>query len=96
MTNSQITNIFDALNIPVNLWISLEDFSIVFIEKGADFFPDKKTKRIKINTTTNLMEVVFGTYNSLTGVFIANNEKTSNYDADNFYDLAEINGFKLK
>ena len=96
MTNSQIINILDTLDIPVNLWISLEDFNTVFIEKGTDFFPNKKTKRIKINTTTNLMEVVFGTYNSSTGIFTANNGKTSNYNADNFYDLAEINGFKLK
>jgi len=66
---------------------------IIFIDEGTDFYVNKETKRIKFNTTTEMMEVSFGTYNSSTGVFTSHLGETSNYTPDDFYAFLSINGF---
>lgn len=93
MTSGKIENILDGMGIPVNTWISLESVPIVFLKQVKWFMiQDKKTKRIRFNTTDNLVEVIYGIEKE-DGFYSKGELITPSSSPMEFYDMDLISGF---
>lgn len=92
MTLNQIEIIVqDRHGYPLNQWISLESVPMITFENKANFYTDIEKIRVKFNTSTELLEVVYGK-NTPSG-FVSNSGETEDYTAETFFSFSSIDGF---
>jgi len=78
MTTTQVQYVLGKLGYAANVWTSLEDVVLINLAMVPRIFVDPKTMRFRFNTTTQNLEIVYGSiidsvFTTEAGATIVNN-----------------------
>lgn len=91
MTAAQITHVIGERGYSVDAWIDLADFALINMGQDTNLYTDTNKVRVKFNTTTENMEIVYGTLSGST--FTSTAGETSGYTPESFIPFSIIIGF---
>ncbi len=91
MTEAQITHVIGERGYSVDAWIDLADFALINMGQDTNLYTDANRIRVNFNTTTDNMEIVYGTLSGST--FTSTSGETSSYTPESFVSFSAIIGF---
>ena len=95
MTITEASSILTNLNYNIDIWFDFRDIPIILLGQGNKIYTDFNKKRIRINSTTELVEIVYGTYKKEDGKFYLRDGTELNETTipDEYIDLELVHGF---
>ena len=88
MTTAQITYVLSERGYSVDAWIDLADFSVINMSQDTNFYPNPQKIRLKFNTTTENLEIVYGNLSEST--FTSEAGETSSYAPQSFVSFSSV------
>jgi hypothetical protein len=90
MNSDQIVYVLGEKGYSVNVWTDLAAFPLIAMEQDTNFFTDQKTVRVRFNTQTENVEVVYGSMDGLS--FVSDSGEISDYTPRSFFPFSSIVG----
>jgi hypothetical protein len=91
MTTAQITHVLGERGYSVDAWIDLADFPLINMGQDTNLYTDASRIRLNFNTTTENLELVYGTLSGST--FTSNSGETSGYTPESFVPFSALIAF---
>lgn len=91
MTSAQITYVLGELGYPDDAWTALSDVSMINLSMLPRIYTDSSKMRFKFNTTTENLEIVYGT--ATESGFTSEAGETTNYTPQTFVRFDIIMAF---
>jgi hypothetical protein len=91
MTAAQIVHVLGERGYSADSWIDLADFPLINMGQDTNLYTDTNKIRLNFNTTTESLEIVYGSLSGST--FTSNAGETSGYTPESFVPFSAIIGF---
>jgi hypothetical protein len=91
MNSSQVAYVLGELGYSADSWTDLSAVQVINMAQDTNFYTDPNKIRVRFNTTTESMEVVYGALSGIT--FTSESGETSDYTPTSFVDFKSILGF---
>jgi hypothetical protein len=90
MTTAQVEHLLDLIGYPYDEWTTLESVPMIQMSQDTNVYTDPTRVRVKFNTESENMEIVYGSIQN--SAFVSDAGETEDYTPASFVSFGQIMG----